>query len=174
MAVQSGNYECKRRVSRPSRRTSYVLCCLLQVEALAKTALTDAVEILVGGRSVVNKDITQKIEIRPEAERFLRLLEVLGAEYENGKILIFVASQDQCDNLFRDLLKVWSGGSLQCLAWCVVGTGLGFVAITLYPSCRVAGMFHVVACSDLLKVCLVRRPHGAKGLTSQIRQFMVP
>lgn len=32
----------------------------------------------VGGRSVVNKDITQYVEIRPEEERFLRLLEVLG------------------------------------------------------------------------------------------------
>ena len=32
----------------------------------------------VGGRSVVNKDIAQYIEIRPEEERFLRLLEVLG------------------------------------------------------------------------------------------------
>ena len=80
--------------------------CLLQVEVLARTALKDPVEVQVGGRSMVNKDITQRIEIRPEADRFLRLLEVLGEYYEKGKILIFVASQDQCDNLFRDLLKV--------------------------------------------------------------------
>ena len=32
----------------------------------------------VGGRSVVNKDIAQFIEIRPEEDRFLRLLEILG------------------------------------------------------------------------------------------------
>lgn len=32
----------------------------------------------VGGRSVVNKDITQYVEIRPEEDRFLRLLEILG------------------------------------------------------------------------------------------------
>ena len=32
----------------------------------------------VGGRSVVNSDITQIVEIRPEGERFLRLLELLG------------------------------------------------------------------------------------------------
>ena len=82
--------------------------CLLQVEVLARTALKDPVEVQVGGRSMVNKDITQRIEIRPEADRFLRLLEVLGEYYEKGKILIFVASQDQCDNLFRDLLKVGS------------------------------------------------------------------
>lgn len=82
------------------------VCCALQVEALAKQALHEPVEIQVGGRSVVNKDISQLIEIRPEADRFLRLLEILGEFYETGKILIFVASQDLCDNLFRDLLKV--------------------------------------------------------------------
>ena len=86
-----------------------LLC--FQVETLARQALHDPVEIQVGGRSVVNKDITQLIEIRPEADRFLRLLEILGEFYENGKILIFVASQDLCDNLFRDLLKVRSSRS---------------------------------------------------------------
>ncbi len=37
-----------------------------------------AAALQVGGRSVVNKDITQYVEIRPEEDRFLRLLEVLG------------------------------------------------------------------------------------------------
>ena len=60
----------------------------------------------VGGRSVVNADIEQYIEIRPDADRFLRLLEILGEWFERGKIIIFVHSQDRCDNLFRDLLKV--------------------------------------------------------------------
>ncbi len=60
----------------------------------------------VGGRSVVNSDITQIVEIRPEADRFLRLLELLGEWYELGKVLVFVHSQDKCDTLFRDLLKV--------------------------------------------------------------------
>lgn len=60
----------------------------------------------VGGRSVVNADIAQFVEIRPEADRFLRLLEILGEWYEVGKIIIFVHTQDKCDNLFRDLLKV--------------------------------------------------------------------
>ena len=49
-----------------------------QVEVLARQVLTNPVEIQVGGRSVVNKDITQFVEIRPEEDRFLRLLEVLG------------------------------------------------------------------------------------------------
>ena len=50
------------------------------------------------------------MEIRAEEERFLRLLELLGEWYERGKLLIFVSSQDRCDNLFRDLLKVRAGG----------------------------------------------------------------
>ena len=32
--------------------------------------------------------------------------QVLGVWYERGKVLIFVQSQDKCDTLFRDLLKV--------------------------------------------------------------------
>ena len=58
----------------------------LQVELIARKILTDPVEILVGGRSVVNSDITQFVEIRPEVERFFRLLEVLGEWYEKGKV----------------------------------------------------------------------------------------
>ncbi|PSR89088.1 DEAD-box ATP-dependent RNA helicase [Actinidia chinensis var. chinensis] len=76
-----------------------------QVEMLARKVLNKPVEIQVGGRSVVNKDITQLVEVRPESDRFFRLLELLGEWYEKGKILIFVHSQEKCDALFRDLLK---------------------------------------------------------------------
>lgn len=48
----------------------------LQVETLARTVLQAPVEIQVGGRSTVNADITQLVEIREEDDRFLRLLEV--------------------------------------------------------------------------------------------------
>lgn len=65
------------------------------------TNLTQRSVTQVGGRSVVNSDITQYVELRPEDERFLRLLEVLGEFYEQGKILIFVDKQEKCDNLFR-------------------------------------------------------------------------
>ncbi|XWS07759.1 hypothetical protein CRYUN_Cryun41cG0018300 [Craigia yunnanensis] len=78
---------------------------LRRVEILARKVLTKPVEIQVGGRSVVNKDITQLVEMRPESKRFLRLLELLGEWYEKGNILIFVHSQEKCDALFRDLLK---------------------------------------------------------------------
>lgn len=91
---------------RPDRQTVLFSATFpRQVEILARKVLNKPVEIQVGGRSVVNKDITQLVEVRPENERFLRLLELLGEWYEKGKILIFVHSQEKCDALFRDLLK---------------------------------------------------------------------
>ncbi|CAK9152194.1 unnamed protein product [Ilex paraguariensis] len=92
--------------TRPDRQTVLFSATFpRQVEILARKVLNKPVEIQVGGRSVVNKDITQLVEVRPEDERFLRLLELLGEWYEKGKILIFVHSQEKCDALFRDLLK---------------------------------------------------------------------
>ncbi|KAL6183905.1 hypothetical protein ACLB2K_045315 [Fragaria x ananassa] len=91
---------------RPDRQTVLFSATFpRQVEVLARKVLDKPVEIQVGGRSVVNKDIMQLVEVRQENERFLRLLELLGEWYEKGKILIFVQSQDKCDALFRDLLK---------------------------------------------------------------------
>ncbi|KAK4775884.1 hypothetical protein SAY87_023845 [Trapa incisa] len=76
-----------------------------QVENLARQVLNKPVEMQVGGRSVVNKDIAQLVEVRPESERLLRLLELLGEWYEKGKILVFVHSQEKCDDLFKELLR---------------------------------------------------------------------
>ncbi|MEW5301690.1 MAG: hypothetical protein WDW36_004533 [Sanguina aurantia] len=91
---------------RPDRQTVLFSATFPRsVEAVARKVLINPLEIQVGGRSVVNSDITQYVELRPEDERFLRLLEVLGEFYEKGKILIFVDKQEKCDNLFRDLLK---------------------------------------------------------------------
>ena len=91
---------------RPDRQTVLFSATFPRtVESLARQALTNPVEIQLGGRSVVNPDITQIVELRPEEERFLRLLELLGEWYERGKTLIFVSSQDRCDSLFRDLLR---------------------------------------------------------------------
>ncbi len=39
--------------------------------------------------------------------------QVLGSWYEKGKVLIFVQSQEKCDTLFRDLLKVRTPLALQ-------------------------------------------------------------
>uniref|UniRef100_A0A0E0LRB5 Helicase C-terminal domain-containing protein n=1 Tax=Oryza punctata TaxID=4537 RepID=A0A0E0LRB5_ORYPU len=63
--------------------------------------LTKPVEIQVGGRSVVNKDVTQLVEVQPENERFLRLLELLGEWFDKGKswisMPIFTWWEDQTD-----------------------------------------------------------------------------
>ncbi|CAI5973846.1 unnamed protein product [Closterium sp. NIES-64] len=93
--------------TRPDRQTVLFSATFpRQVETLARKVLTKPIEIQVGGRSVVNSDITQTVEVRPEGEqRFLRLLELLGEWCDKGKILVFVHSQDKCDALFRDLLK---------------------------------------------------------------------
>lgn len=92
--------------TRPDRQTVLFSATFpRQVEILARKVLNKPIEMQVGGRSVVNKDITQLVEVRPECDRFLRLLEILGEWYEKGKILIFVHSQDKCDSLFKDLLK---------------------------------------------------------------------
>lgn len=92
--------------TRPDRQTVLFSATFpRQVEMLARKVLNKPVEMQVGGRSVVNKDITQLVEVRPESDRFFRLLELLGEWCEKGKILIFVHTQDKCDSLFRDLLK---------------------------------------------------------------------
>ncbi|OAY69095.1 DEAD-box ATP-dependent RNA helicase 42 [Ananas comosus] len=92
--------------TRPDRQTVLFSATFpRQVEILARKVLNRPIEIQVGGRSVVNKDIAQLVEVRPESERFLRLLELLGEWYEKGKILVFVHSQEKCDSLFKELLK---------------------------------------------------------------------
>ncbi|KFM26401.1 DEAD-box ATP-dependent RNA helicase 42 [Auxenochlorella protothecoides] len=91
---------------RPDRQTVMFSATFpRQVEGLARALLADPVEIQVGGRSVVNADIAQFVELRAEEDRLWRLLELLGEWYERGKLLVFVASQERCDNLFRDLLR---------------------------------------------------------------------
>jgi hypothetical protein len=44
----------------------------------------------------------QIIEIRPEADRFLRLLEILGEWYEKGKIIIFVQVGEMLTHILSD------------------------------------------------------------------------
>jgi ATP-dependent RNA helicase DDX46/PRP5 len=92
--------------TRPDRQTVMFSATFPHsMELLARSALNSPIEVQVGGRSVVNPDIEQYVEIRPEEERFLRLLELLGQWYEEGKILVFVHTQEKCDSVFRDLLR---------------------------------------------------------------------
>jgi ATP-dependent RNA helicase DDX46/PRP5 len=76
-----------------------------QIEKLARAILKLPLEIIIGERSSVNKDIKQIVEVHDERDRYLRLLQLLGIWYDKGSVLIFVESQDKCDQLFQDLLK---------------------------------------------------------------------
>lgn len=75
---------------RPDRQTVMFSATFpRQVESLARRVLRDPIEIMVGGRSVVNSDITQFVEIRSSEERFLRTLEILGQWSDKGKVSFF-------------------------------------------------------------------------------------
>ncbi|PVU85548.1 hypothetical protein BB559_006956 [Furculomyces boomerangus] len=79
-----------------------------QMEALARKVLKKPLEITVGGRSVVCSDIEQRVEVVEFDEKFVKLLSVLGNEFnENADAcaLVFVERQESADNLFKDLLK---------------------------------------------------------------------
>uniref|UniRef100_N1QTV3 RNA helicase n=1 Tax=Aegilops tauschii TaxID=37682 RepID=N1QTV3_AEGTA len=92
--------------TRPDRQTVLFSATFpRQVETLARRLLAKPVEIQMGGRSVVNRDITQLVEVRPDGERFLRLLELLGEWSAKGKILVFVRAQDKCDSLLKELFQ---------------------------------------------------------------------
>lgn len=91
---------------RPDRQTVLFSATFpKQIEKLAKSVLRLPLEIVVGERSTVNKDIAQIIEVREESDKFLRLLQLLGVWYERGSVLVFVDKQEKCDQLFQDLLK---------------------------------------------------------------------
>jgi ATP-dependent RNA helicase DDX46/PRP5 len=91
---------------RPDRQTVLFSATFpKQIEALAKKVLKLPLEIIVGELAAgsVNKDITQIIEVHEESDKYLRLLQLLGTWYEKGSVLIFVDTQDKCDQLFQDV-----------------------------------------------------------------------
>lgn len=83
-----------------------------QMEALARKILSKPIEIQVGGRSVVCKDVDQSIVVVEDHQKFFKLLEVLGIYQEKGSVLVFVERQESADMLIRDLMK----NSYPCMA----------------------------------------------------------
>jgi ATP-dependent RNA helicase DDX46/PRP5 len=91
---------------RPDRQTVLFSATFPKsIEELARKVLKYPLEIIVGERSTVNKDITQIVEVHDEEDKYLRLLQLLGLWYEKGSIIIFVDKQEKCDQLFQELLK---------------------------------------------------------------------
>jgi ATP-dependent RNA helicase DDX46/PRP5 len=97
---------------RPDRQTLLFSATFpAKMDALARKILIKPLEITVGGRSVVAKEITQQVEIRDADQKFLRLLEILGEmgekhkDEEDFRTLIFVERQESADELFRELMR---------------------------------------------------------------------
>ncbi|CAF4984059.1 unnamed protein product, partial [Rotaria sp. Silwood1] len=62
-----------------------------KLEVLACKYLDKPIEVTVGGRSIVCKDIIQNIIIlADDEEKYLKLLELLGLYQSQGLILVFV------------------------------------------------------------------------------------
>merc|ERR550532_942965 len=78
-----------------------------QMEGLARKILAKncTVEVQVGGRSVVCKEVDQSVIVIEEDQKFLKLLELLGIYQENGSVLIFVDKQEHADELMKNLLR---------------------------------------------------------------------
>lgn len=92
---------------RPDRQTVLFSATFPKaIEKLAKSMLRLPLEIVVGERSTVNRDITQIVEVHEEDDKFLRLLQLLGVYYELGSVLVFVDKQEKCDQLFQELLRL--------------------------------------------------------------------
>ena len=83
-----------------------------KMEDLARKALIKPIEITVGGRSVVCKDVEQHVVVIDEDHKYLKLLELLGQFQEQGSVIVFVDKQEVADDLVKNLLK----NSYPCMA----------------------------------------------------------
>lgn len=91
---------------RPDRQTVMFSATFPRnVETLAKKILTRPVEIVVGNRGQVGRNILQIIEVIEPEKKKVKLLEILGYWSSKGQILIFVDKQTEADNLFVELVS---------------------------------------------------------------------
>ncbi|XP_065296412.1 probable ATP-dependent RNA helicase DDX46 [Dermacentor albipictus] len=91
---------------RPDRQTVMFSATFpRQMEALARRILIKPIEILVGGRSVVCKEVEQHVVILNQDDKFFKLLELLGLYQDKGSAIVFVDKQEHADILLKDLMK---------------------------------------------------------------------
>lgn len=91
---------------RPDRQTVMFSATFpRQMEALARRILKKPIEIQVGGRSVVCKEVEQHVAVLDDDAKFFKLLELLGIYQEKGSIIVFVDKQENADSLLKDLMK---------------------------------------------------------------------
>ncbi|OAA73511.1 DEAD/DEAH box RNA helicase [Cordyceps fumosorosea ARSEF 2679] len=93
---------------RPDKQTILFSATMPRIiDSLTKKVLKSPVEITVGGRSVVAKEIEQIVEVRDENTKFHRVLELLGELYdrdEDARSLLFVERQEKADDLLKELM----------------------------------------------------------------------
>lgn len=93
-------------IIRPTRQTVMFSATFPNnVAVLARRVLTKPIEIVVGTRGQICRNVDQVIEIVEEDFKILKLLELLGIWLDRGSVIIFVDKQEQGDELFTKLLK---------------------------------------------------------------------
>lgn len=98
---------------RPDRQTVMFSATFpKKMEDLARKCLTKPIEVTVGGRSIVCKDVEQHLIVLEEDKKYLKLLELLGIYQEEGSVIVFVDKQENADELVKNLLK----NSYPCMA----------------------------------------------------------
>ena len=91
---------------RPDRQTVMFSATFpRQMEGIARRFLKKPIEIQVGGRSVVCKEVEQNVAVLEDEAKFFKLLELLGHYQEHGSIIVFVDKQENADTLLKDLMK---------------------------------------------------------------------
>ena len=92
---------------RPDRQTVMFSATFpRQMEALARKILNKPIEVNIGGKSIVCRDIEQHIVVLRDDQKYFKLLELLGLYQEQGSVLIFVERQEEADLLLKELMKV--------------------------------------------------------------------
>ena len=93
-------------IIRPTRQTVMFSATFPNnVAVLARRVLSHPIEVVVGTRGQICRNVEQKIEIIEEEFKIIKLLEVLGIWNEKGSIIVFVDKQEQGDELYTKLLK---------------------------------------------------------------------
>ncbi|GAV08040.1 hypothetical protein RvY_17795-2 [Ramazzottius varieornatus] len=91
---------------RPDRQTVLFSATFpRQMEALARRVLVKPIEIQVGGRSVVAKEVEQHVIVIEEDRKFFKTLELLGEYGNRGLTLIFVEKQEKADQVLKQLMQ---------------------------------------------------------------------
>ncbi|XP_070186691.1 probable ATP-dependent RNA helicase DDX46 isoform X2 [Littorina saxatilis] len=91
---------------RPDRQTVMFSATFpRQMEALARRILNKPIEVQVGGRSVVCKEVTQNVIVIEEDKKLFKLLELLGNLSDEGSTLVFVDKQENADEVMKQLMK---------------------------------------------------------------------